>query len=132
MLSRVRSAARDFWWVGLGALVVIVLFVPRRGSGSHYDAVSALRCLGAGDRTAGTVMGRYVAVDVLGARLNIAFEPSGKKAMKTEAHYKVVAGHAPTSRTVARDGNVVLVWDRPPTDRERSAVEHCLRHASSP
>ncbi len=95
----------------------------------HYSATVALPCLDRSYLTTEAPEGGYVPVHVLGAHLNIAFEESTKNALQTAADAKVYAITDPSGDTVFREGNVVLVWDRPPTAAQRGRVEACLAGA---
>ena len=66
-------------------------------------------------------------VDVLRNHLNLSFERSAREARQTVAGYAIYAGHTPRRDLLFREGDVVLVWNRPPTPREQRSVESCLR-----
>lgn len=63
-----------------------------------------------------------------GNRANVAVERSGSDAKRTEAAYKVFAKafSSSTEDVLMRKGNVVVLWDKTPTDDERSTIEDCL------
>ena len=100
------------------------------GKSAHYSAMVALPCLDRSYLATEAPEGSYVSVHVLGARANVAFEASIKDALRTATDAKVFATDGLSGDTVFREGNVVLVWDRPPNAAQRGRVEACLARAS--
>ena len=61
--------------------------------------------------------------------VTIAFERTAKEAKRTESYYRSGYSFRPRSSldTLSRIGNAVIVWDKTPTDSQRSTVEDCLK-----
>lgn len=117
--------------VRCASLAACVLATACGGSeNAHYSVAIALPCLDASYTATRATEGRYHAVHVLGAWLNISFEKSTNDALRTATEAKVYAIEPPPDDTVFREGNVVLVWDRPPTTKQRTRVDNCLARAA--
>lgn len=116
--------------VTCGSLAACLVAAACGGSkNAHYSAAIALPCLDPGSGATQAAEGRYVPIHVHGTRLNISFEKTVKDALRTATEAKVYATDEVSGDTVFREGNAVLVWERPPSAAERQRVETCLARA---
>jgi len=69
-----------------------------------------------------------VLADIDGNRVTVVFESSDDDARRAVDAYEARPGRSAASsdELLRRDGPIVVVWEAPPSEAQRSAVEHCL------
>jgi hypothetical protein len=79
------------------------------------------------DFVASTALGGGLIVKLSENKLTIAFGQSRSDAVRTEQAYRQFAGEKiPIDRLLFRRLNVVMLWELPPTDKDRATVLGCL------
>ncbi|MDQ4029812.1 MAG: hypothetical protein M3168_02105 [Actinomycetota bacterium] len=79
------------------------------------------------DFVASTALGGGLGVKLSENELTIAFGQSRADAVRTEQAYRQFAGEAiPIDDVLFRRLNVVMLWELPPTDKDRAIVLNCL------
>lgn len=79
------------------------------------------------DFVASTALGGGLIVKLSENELTIAFGQGRGDAVRTEQAYRQFAGEKiPIDRLLFRRLNVVMLWELPPTDKDRATVLGCL------
>src|SRR5918996_682240 len=82
---------------------------------------------GALDFVASTALGGGLVVKLSENELTITFGQGREDAIRTEQAYRQFAGEKiPIDRLLFRRRNVVMLWELPPTDKDRATVLGCL------
>ncbi len=119
-----------------GALVLVLPGCG--GSASLYSSARARECF---DSARVRVMAERQDTDILaqkaqaawnvsvdGTTATISFSRTREDAKRMEASYRVFAKafETPVDDVLTAKGNVVILWDRTPSDAERARLEGCL------
>ena len=79
------------------------------------------------DFVASTALGGGLSADLPENEVTIAFGQSRADALRTEQAYRQFAGEKiPIDHLLFRRVNVVMLWELPPTDKDRATVLNCL------
>jgi hypothetical protein len=138
------------WWPPVAAFFAVLLGVPAlvagaawllTGDDDRYSLQPTMSCLDARDRIRVTSddgeIKDFIASSAPGGAMKVkfprnvtvvSFGVTTQDAERTyRAYLRFAGGTIPVQDLLFREENVVLLWETPPSERDRLAVRDCLR-----